>query len=547
MIEEQVEGGGGGGSFRKRLLKRDNRRFLKYIESTPTHGVVHIFTGKSKVRRLFWLVIVLGALAGCLLNIVDRIVYLVRQPTTTTISVSREHSLTFPVVTICNLNVVRRSYLDTLSPDLAEAFTRVANREPTEDAFDRLCKEDLEKKTELNVSIDYANLTIDGRNLFQFFVLQCVFQGVNCIDDSFWTPTLTRLGLCYAFNTGKEVGVLSVNGIGPRHGIQLLLNIQQLEYVVSSSGDAGVKIAIHPQDVPGEPDDLGIAVPPGRNAFVSLKKRQIKDQSSSSSCRPRENTDTFNFLAGIYDYSINACVKDCFVTAIAEECGCIETSTLDSASVTTGRYSSLPVCSDQDLCCVLREYSSAHGCGPTCPSACTSTEYSLTTSYSAYPANYLLETLISQVQPLYNATADEIPSINLDPSLRNFYRIYENVTIDQDFLEDNVLLVNIYFEDLNLEEQVTKDAYSVSALLSDLGGQLGLFLGASVITMIEFGLWILDELKDRCCGLNEVVIFQWIRRKGLRQWMRRRGRERSKDMEMRDFSTRSERNEDDKS
>ncbi len=121
-------------TFKKRLLKKDGKRFKKYIESTTTHGVAHIFVGKSVIRRLFWLVIVLGAAGGCLYNITDRILYLADQPTATTISVSRPGTLTFPVLTVCNLNLVRRSFLESLH--VSEALKRILEGEDfSQDGF----------------------------------------------------------------------------------------------------------------------------------------------------------------------------------------------------------------------------------------------------------------------------------------------------------------------------------------------------------------------------------------------------------------------------
>ena len=107
-------------TFRQRLLRRDTRRFTKYIKSTSTHGVVYIFVGKSKIRRLFWSVIILTATIGCLYNVVNRIVFLANQPTSTTVGVVQPEAVDFPAVTLCNLNLIKKSYLNGISEKLGE-------------------------------------------------------------------------------------------------------------------------------------------------------------------------------------------------------------------------------------------------------------------------------------------------------------------------------------------------------------------------------------------------------------------------------------------
>ena len=76
-------------------------------------------------------------------------------------------------------------------------------------------------------------------------------------------------------------------------------------------------------------------------------------------------------------------------------------------------------------------------------------------------------------------------------------------------ISNNYLALNVYFESHDTEVEETADAYKFSALLSDIGGLLGLFLGMSVISMLEFGTWLLDEFKDRCLGVNDKKLEEW--------------------------------------
>ena len=110
------------------MCKKDSKKFTKYVESTTAHGVVRIFSGKSKIRRLFWAVVFLGAMAGCLYNISNRIIFLLGNPTSTTLQLVSEENLTFPAVTICNLNSVRRDFLQ--ERDLFYFFRTAALFEP---------------------------------------------------------------------------------------------------------------------------------------------------------------------------------------------------------------------------------------------------------------------------------------------------------------------------------------------------------------------------------------------------------------------------------
>ncbi|NXI27883.1 ASI1C protein, partial [Sterrhoptilus dennistouni] len=55
----------------------------------------------------------------------------------------------------------------------------------------------------------------------------------------------------------------------------------------------------------------------------------------------------------------------------------------------------------------------------------------------------------------------------------------------EQYIADNVLVLDIFFEALNYEMIEQKKAYEGAGLLGDIGGQMGLFIGASLLTILE--------------------------------------------------------------
>lgn len=461
-------------TFRQRLFERDSKRFNKYIKSTTTHGVVYVFVGKSKIRRLFWSLIVLTAAIGCLYNVANRVIFLAKHPTSTTVGVVQPQAVDFPAVTLCNLNLIKKSYLDGISTRLGE-FVRKAFYAQGTDLECRRAMELFENHT-LPWNQSFSELLWYGRHTADETILSCKFMGQECNSSDF-LPNFTPSGICYTFNGGRGVPVLKANGMGTRFALTLIVNVLQNEYNAALYHDAGIKIAVHPQTVPPQPDELGIAVSPGKNAFISVRQTNIENRSSKRKCVDKNNT-TFK---DAFPYSVPACQLDCLRADIAQKCKCLSTSTIHSTTTQYhSQFSHLRNCTIRDVCCQVSEIFDATSCN--CREACSKTLYTTSTSYSAFPANYAARDLAD-----YAAAA-----------MTRF-----NVTVNASVFHENILGVNVYFESLTVEERTTDDAYDAVALLSDIGGQLGLFLGASVISVFEFLTWLFDEAKDRCCGISE--------------------------------------------
>ena len=68
----------------------------------------------------------------------------------------------------------------------------------------------------------------------------------------------------------------------------------------------------------------------------------------------------------------------------------------------------------------------------------------------------------------------------------------------------NVIKLNVYFPRLEYTRIKQVPAFTFDELISNVGGQLGLFLGASIITMLEIDEFFCSII-GRCCKRNAKI------------------------------------------
>ena len=231
-----------------KLKCRCSLLLIKHIKSLTAHRMVRI------MKRLVWVGVVLGATIGCLITISDRIKYLVSRPTATTISAVRHHILTFPAVTVCNLNNFR--VLEILEEknltNLIQFATLLVSGEGTDsESCDQVLESVSKSSTNLS-SVTFEELAVQARQPVEDFIQGCFFAGEPCgnITEVF-EPVFTNLGICYTFNSGKARPLFQSRGIGQRQGLQLVVNVNQTNSTTVL--DIGLMIAINSQSEPPLP------------------------------------------------------------------------------------------------------------------------------------------------------------------------------------------------------------------------------------------------------------------------------------------------------
>ena len=76
----------------------------------------------------------------------------------------------------------------------------------------------------------------------------------------------------------------------------------------------------------------------------------------------------------------------------------------------------------------------------------------------------------------------------------------DNLT-SYDFITDNFVRVNVYLSDMEVEVQEQQPSYRLSNLFSDIGGTLGLWVGLSLLTVVEL-LQLVLKLGFMIAGAN---------------------------------------------
>ena len=431
----------------------------KWLEETSLYGVPHVFKGKSKIRRIIWGIILIGLIIGCILTIVDNLLRFIKRPTSTTVVIEtfEKEGLPFPAVTVCSLNAHESSVIAQLTdflfnPDLAYDIIAVNNVKTCD-------------KVVRNVTEDIRNTAIweDIENSFKNLVYFCGFiQGANnnvtyCQDKL--QPVLTSLGVCFTFNSIiNDERDRNITSTGAKYGLKMVFNISQINHP-PIEGNTGIKIIVHERDDIARPNLYGFGIPPGRNAYIGVRKKIDIDHTSNARCI---NDRELSFYPQ-YEYSQFACQQNARIEHIAQPntCNCI----LDpSTRPSSGPYSNTPNCTFNDTCCLLHQYSSFDPQGG-CPLPCHFEYYDNQISYSSFPTGRFLEDLAT------------------------------SLNTSKDSIQNDFMSVSIYFEDLQVTTTTTEYSYPFTAFLADVGGAMALFVGVSLIAFIEIGMLIADELK----------------------------------------------------
>ena len=428
--------------------------FAEFTQSMTASFVRFLFEkGSPMIRRFIWFVMWIICSGYALSNIYNAFNQYLMFDTSTQLSFKygEDGNLSLPAITICNMNKYRKSWLDLPENDMLKKYEEKRVWEPKGKNI-TITYQDNEKAK--NITVDMLELS--GKHSIDNMFLSVEFDERNLFFESVdwrthFTERFTELGNCFTFNSD---GNKKVKRTGTNFGATFTININQSEYA-DTQESAGIKVMLHHFQEPPLIKEFGLAIAPGSEAFISTRALEMYNLGI-----PYKNS---NCTSEPDPYSQMGCTLKCHAEILSKACNCKQSHMpLDKIRVCS-LYEN-HACAEETIRKIHKgEYNDRmRECW--CNEACNSTSYTYSLSKANYPSVAAANAILNTKNP-----GGEL----LFP--------FDDI----DGLKENFILLHVYFETLAVEKIQKVPSYSVTNLLGDSGGNLGLFIGASVATLAE--------------------------------------------------------------
>ncbi|XP_067667607.1 acid-sensing ion channel 1A-like [Haliotis asinina] len=408
-------------------------------EAVTVQGLSQICDAHSNIsRRVIWFFIFCGGLCFTTFNIYTQISLYLSVPVNVRVDQILDNALSFPTITICNTNMVRRSLIENLGWSDAQQLAY-----PYTDFNEQLPNVSLSE-------LDMSKLFLDGLvsanssygHIMETTIIKCDWESAPCGQDDF-VYLETDMGKCFTYN---DNGARLARNSGRAQGLRLLLDVQEEEYSRSHYRyfGTGFMVAVHAPEVIPVMSEMGMAVAPGFQHLVGIGAKEVTAHEGIGGCGDR----VLKYITG--NYSREACKMECEMDFLLSMCNC-----RDFANP-----------SEEFALCSVQQYRDCYipgkakyrktdtGCEAGCPEACSYTTFM--TQHSSAPLT------------------------------RNYITAYTKAKgKTEEYWRRNLVIMEMYMNSMTYDLIEKQLGYEILDLFCDIGGALGLLLGASLLTVLE--------------------------------------------------------------
>ena len=431
-------------------LKEPNREAAECVESLSIHGLPKLIAASSFSKRLGWFICCFAAFSFFVYFTADIItmyrsnaIYLSTEMVTKT-------TMQLPAITFCNTNHYDSYIKDSNAPKLEKMPQSCSQEEFANEKSKRYFKGAC--RTFMGMSKNHSIFA----NLSKYIRFPDMFSFL----PNYWP--------CFTMNRDSTLVQLEPS---ERYGITMLLFFNESDY-----SDYGYrqKASLHLHDVrhgiyidihdPAEHlhQLQGITLPTGYQTHIALRRTSTTRKAAPfrSNCYNDEEESYTKVIQG--KHLVSNCFYSCLLLAMYSTCGNIPTYL--RAFMPEDKYPPKQNISETFNKCAQEaaRNKTVENCG--CRMPCKQTTYETKVTQNPWPQSWQTNYL----RPILSEMIDT-PEEEIDVAMLKKYLIF----------------VSIYYDDFTETVITEKEFYELSKIISDFGGQMGMFMGASFLSLIE--------------------------------------------------------------
>ena len=326
------------------------------------------------------------------------------------------------------------------------------------------------------------------------FIVQCTFDSKKCNSNWFKTFQNPYYGNCFSFNSiidrniSEPIFIRSSSKTGQEFGLKLTLFLDVEDYIGILGQNAGARAMVYDPEVRANVRSQSFAVGAGLDTFISMRMHQVEREGgrygNCTSSWPRWLELNSDFKQKWPKYDRETCLFFCVENAMASRCQCIDSYetnySINSGINNASNYYCDPTDKVQSECRqnIYRDFKSNNLSCSRCPQGCKTTSFSQQQSMSPWPTENFSPFFVSK---MLKSNSERVVSYVED--------VVSNANISQSTLSASVrrnfARLEVYYETLNFEKMSESPGYEIVDLLSDFGGNIGLWIGWSVLALFE--------------------------------------------------------------
>lgn len=489
--------------------------FYNFCRRTTVHGVNHLLQVKNQRGRIFWLFIVSAAALGFTVNLFHIIEkYLQYQVLSNTY---HDHELfEFPEISFCNLNPIfvppvgTKEYANLLQ--WITEYPKILQNKYLASSF-------LVGLTDF-LFIQRKPYSHPGWSL----IAHCRYQTKNCSWKNFTPISLWPYGTCFIFNPlslnmSRRANTTPIyKGYRPNFEVILYKGVDFPSQLKNDPHNtitmpSGVIFMLH------EPESYPFIFEGYLVDFFSVVDVKITRKFHEPNLKPCIKTrtnytyfDTVTNSSKTYLGRWIDCIYHIIQYEVQKSCNCVlefypisaEFRDLEFCKSSIFRKSteSLMQCLSVAFNAISKKEKLMNLCYK---DLCNHSSYTTVISQAKYPAVEERNSEMVWLKKLAEMEAVEKHRFgksdlasksllnNSNLTLQQAYRQSRKDLLDKDFVDRNFMLLRVVAQSLFMDRVEEVEEYPISRLLSDIGGCVGLWLGASLITVFELFDLLLDS------------------------------------------------------